>query len=703
MSSIELENANKEISNLRNALEESRKSFSELKLDYDRLEKEKDFYFHKSRNLEQELEDKGENNDLMTNMFKGTYATAGGFDNTETVGGDGMKDEEQNLHTLTTNSRDSGGNEVIVTSASSKGGNDILDSYITTSMRTIAVIVVSGLSECDANVQFGLRMLRLPAEIFDSQPLCDSVMYSGAGVNEQIEVFVMIDPPQDRVKEVLSIPCRFMLIYFAGHTDIHGSWDLSFSDKDCDSNYLTIKDFEQCVGNKPGELHLNCCYSTKWTEKGGGAGALTQLNASDESFSYLSPKELADRSVTHVNSMRTYAINIDQLPVSPSANPLMKHLVCRDSSAMNMFQFYETAFRGPLAKNLPPLQLKDACGFYSFPANTSADCFLIVTGGWHHLLVDSSTSGGFAQAWDAVLGRIPIQLAICTHSDNDHIGGFDRMLQSDCLEVIKELWLNPSLSPIIPPRVLSPTPPAAPTRSKPQAQNLLQQYAQMKMEVPPLIVADDILPDTLKTSEFGEAYVEKTRGGAYPAPKKQYAAKANAAGALPPTVSVLWPNSEFFFKFYKNRGPDKINQMSIVVVVAYEGKHILLPGDVDCDLLIAAIDKSAFRDVKFDIVVIPHHGSGRSHRFGGDWPFRRIRTKRFIVTGNSTRHKHPHPDFLAQLKEMMKKQADLEVFFNHTEQANAFREETTASVKKRICSVNYLVNGHSFIKISLIE
>jgi RP/EB family microtubule-associated protein len=128
---VELENANKEISNLRNALEESRKSFSELKLDYDGLEKERGFYFDKLRDIEmmlQELEDKGENNDLMTNMFKVLYATADGFDNTGTVGGNGMKDEEQNLHTLTTDSRDLGGNEVIVTSAASKGGNDILDS-----------------------------------------------------------------------------------------------------------------------------------------------------------------------------------------------------------------------------------------------------------------------------------------------------------------------------------------------------------------------------------------------------------------------------------------------------------------------------------------------------------------------------------------------------------------------------------------------
>lgn len=80
----ELENANKEVSNLRNALEESRKSYSDLKVDYDGLEKERDFYFEKLREIEvllQEIEDKGESSELTTNIFKILYATADGFEN----------------------------------------------------------------------------------------------------------------------------------------------------------------------------------------------------------------------------------------------------------------------------------------------------------------------------------------------------------------------------------------------------------------------------------------------------------------------------------------------------------------------------------------------------------------------------------------------------------------------------------------------
>lgn len=98
----ELENANKEIANLRNALEESRKSYSDLKLDYEGLEKERDFYFDKLRDIEvllQELEDKGESNDLTANIFKILYATADGFENN-------VAEEPQTLHTLTVDSNE---------------------------------------------------------------------------------------------------------------------------------------------------------------------------------------------------------------------------------------------------------------------------------------------------------------------------------------------------------------------------------------------------------------------------------------------------------------------------------------------------------------------------------------------------------------------------------------------------------------------
>mmetsp|Transcript_31469 Transcript_31469/g.34394 ORF Transcript_31469/g.34394 Transcript_31469/m.34394 type:complete len:371 (-) Transcript_31469:75-1187(-) len=114
----ELENANKEIANLRNALEESRKSYSDLKVDYEGLEKERDFYYEKLRDIEvllQEIEDKGQSNDLTASIFKILYATADGFDNN-------ANDTEQPiLHTLTADSEDG------VVDVTNKDLNTVLD------------------------------------------------------------------------------------------------------------------------------------------------------------------------------------------------------------------------------------------------------------------------------------------------------------------------------------------------------------------------------------------------------------------------------------------------------------------------------------------------------------------------------------------------------------------------------------------------
>lgn len=76
----------KEIANLKCALEDSRKSYSELKQDFEGLEKERDFYYEKLRDIEvllQDVEDKGQGNELTAGIFKILYATADGFEPTE--------------------------------------------------------------------------------------------------------------------------------------------------------------------------------------------------------------------------------------------------------------------------------------------------------------------------------------------------------------------------------------------------------------------------------------------------------------------------------------------------------------------------------------------------------------------------------------------------------------------------------------------
>jgi RP/EB family microtubule-associated protein len=74
---------NKELVSLRQANQESTRAYAELRTEMEGLEKERDFYFEKLRDIEivlQDLEDKGEGTALSASLFKILYATADGFE-----------------------------------------------------------------------------------------------------------------------------------------------------------------------------------------------------------------------------------------------------------------------------------------------------------------------------------------------------------------------------------------------------------------------------------------------------------------------------------------------------------------------------------------------------------------------------------------------------------------------------------------------
>lgn len=85
-SSMPSASATAEITALKESNEASQRALAELKLEMDGLEKERDFYFEKLRDVEimlQDLEDKGEGSELSAAIFKILYATAEGFEQVE--------------------------------------------------------------------------------------------------------------------------------------------------------------------------------------------------------------------------------------------------------------------------------------------------------------------------------------------------------------------------------------------------------------------------------------------------------------------------------------------------------------------------------------------------------------------------------------------------------------------------------------------
>jgi RP/EB family microtubule-associated protein len=79
------------------ANEESTKSYTELRQEMDGLEKERDFYFDKLRDIEillQDVEDSGKGTELTASIFKILYATADGFEQAGDAAGDAAESAE---------------------------------------------------------------------------------------------------------------------------------------------------------------------------------------------------------------------------------------------------------------------------------------------------------------------------------------------------------------------------------------------------------------------------------------------------------------------------------------------------------------------------------------------------------------------------------------------------------------------------------
>ena len=82
---IQLKDLQNEIEQLKISETEKLTTITELKTEVEETEKEREFYFEKLRNIEillQEVEDKGEGNDVTASILKILYATADGFDAT---------------------------------------------------------------------------------------------------------------------------------------------------------------------------------------------------------------------------------------------------------------------------------------------------------------------------------------------------------------------------------------------------------------------------------------------------------------------------------------------------------------------------------------------------------------------------------------------------------------------------------------------
>jgi beta-lactamase superfamily II metal-dependent hydrolase len=95
--------------------------------------------------------------------------------------------------------------------------------------------------------------------------------------------------------------------------------------------------------------------------------------------------------------------------------------------------------------------------------------------------------------------------------------------------------------------------------------------------------------------------------------------------------------------------PDRsaANASSIAVLTEFEGRKLVLTGDAHVDVLAGSLAKLNSKDqpLVLDAFKLSHHGSRGTHSVE---VMRGIRAKRFLVSTDGSRHRHPHVEALAR-------------------------------------------------------
>jgi beta-lactamase superfamily II metal-dependent hydrolase len=104
------------------------------------------------------------------------------------------------------------------------------------------------------------------------------------------------------------------------------------------------------------------------------------------------------------------------------------------------------------------------------------------------------------------------------------------------------------------------------------------------------------------------------------------------------------------------------NGTSICVLAEFDGRRAVLTGDAHAEVLAASLAKLRRPNgpIEIDAFKLSHHGSRGTHSVG---LMDHMCCKRFLVSSNGSRHKHPHVEALART--VKHAGGDIELIFNY--------------------------------------
>jgi competence protein ComEC len=106
-------------------------------------------------------------------------------------------------------------------------------------------------------------------------------------------------------------------------------------------------------------------------------------------------------------------------------------------------------------------------------------------------------------------------------------------------------------------------------------------------------------------------------------------------------VNVLWP-SNYSAQETNNLSYDEVNDASLVLKITFGKISFLIPGDISADVEKRLIESKI--DLRSDVLVVPHHGSG----YSSSAEFIKAVACRYAIisAGKANVFHHPHPSTL---------------------------------------------------------
>jgi beta-lactamase superfamily II metal-dependent hydrolase len=94
--------------------------------------------------------------------------------------------------------------------------------------------------------------------------------------------------------------------------------------------------------------------------------------------------------------------------------------------------------------------------------------------------------------------------------------------------------------------------------------------------------------------------------------------------------------------------PSAANGSSICLLAEFDGRRVVLAGDGHAEILASSLAKLRRngRSIKLDAYKVSHHGSRGTHSVE---LMRLMRCKRFLISTDGSRHKHPHDESIARI------------------------------------------------------